>query len=321
MDSSIYPATVAGRDLWVRAQRAAVPRAALNARQPYAFLVEDERAADGEIVPVATVFLTNRGCPWSCVMCDLWRNTLAQSVEIGDIPAQIDYALERLPAARQIKLYNSGSFFDRRAIPREDYAAIAARASNFERAIVESHPLLVGDDCLRLRDLLNGQLEVAIGLETVHPTIGPRINKRATLQQFAQSAQFLRENGIALRTFILVKTPWMNEAQALEWACKSLDFAFECGASVAAVIPTRAGNGAMEALRENGEWSPPRLQTLEAAAAYGIGRGRGRVFADLWDLEQFSNCPICFAARRARLEAMNATQTVTAPVECDCALL
>ena len=89
-------------------------------------LVEEERAASGELVPVATVFLTNRECPWRCLMCDLWRNTLTESVPAGAIPEQIEYALARLPTARQIKLYNSGSFFDLHAIPIEDYPAIAA---------------------------------------------------------------------------------------------------------------------------------------------------------------------------------------------------
>ena len=66
-------------------------------------------------------------------MCDLWRNTLTETVPAGAIPQQIDYALEQLPPARQIKLYNSGSFFDRNAIPVEDYPAIAARTKSFER--------------------------------------------------------------------------------------------------------------------------------------------------------------------------------------------
>ncbi len=46
--------------------------------RPYAFLSEDERSREGAIVPVNTIFLTNRECPWHCVMCDLWKNTLAE---------------------------------------------------------------------------------------------------------------------------------------------------------------------------------------------------------------------------------------------------
>ena len=74
--------------------------------------MEDERTESGEIAPVATILLTNRECPWRCLMCDLWQHTLAGPTPIGAIPAQIDYALAQLPSARAIKLYNSGSFFD-----------------------------------------------------------------------------------------------------------------------------------------------------------------------------------------------------------------
>lgn len=310
----LYPETDRGRDAWILARRP--ERNALDPMRPWAFFVEQERSAAGEIVPVATVFLTNRECPWRCLMCDLWRNTLTGDTPRGAIPGQIDYALERLPAARQIKLYNSGSFFDRRAIPPEDHAAIAERVSRFERVIVECHPALVGDDCLRFRDRLNGRLEVAMGLETVHPEILNRLNKRMTLEQFQSAADRLRGNNIDLRVFILLKPPFMREDDALGWAAQSLEFAFACGATAATLIPTRGGNGAMEELAADGEFAPPSLATLEAALAYGIGLGRGRVFADLWDAQQQVGCALCQEARIRRLELMNHQQTVLPMVDC-----
>ncbi|MES1244257.1 MAG: radical SAM protein [Acidobacteriota bacterium] len=314
-----YPERAADRDAWILARRDDSARAALDPRRPYAFLVEDERAEDGEVVPVATLFLTNRECPWRCLMCDLWQSTLTEKLPPGAIPEQIDHALANLPPARQIKLYNSGSYFDPNAIPVEDDEAVAARVRHFERVIVESHPALVGERCLRLRDLVQpAQLEVAMGLETVHPVAGPRLNKRMTLDGFARAADFLRDNGIALRVFILVKPPFLDEAEGLEWALRSLDFAFDCGATVAALIPTRFGNGAMESLGKQGLFSPPRLATLEAALAAGIEKKRGRVFADLWDLERFSDCPHCFEARAERLRILNLTQTVPALPPCKC---
>ena len=314
--ASLYPTQPAARNRWIVAQRHNVPRATLDPFRPYEFLCENERAANGEMVSVATIFLTNRECPWKCLMCDLWRNTLQESVPLGAIPAQIDYALQRLPNARQIKLYNSGSFFDNAAIPRADYAAIAARLQNFERVIVESHAKLVNEDCLHFARMLSGKLEVAIGLETVHPTVGPRLNKGATLDDFARAAEWLRAHEIDLRVFILLKPPFMDEDEAILWAKRSLDFAFDCGATVAAVIPTRAGNGALEALAANSEWSPPKLGSLENVLDYGIGLKRGRVFADLWDLGRFSTCENCFAARHSRLNWMNEAQQVLAPVFC-----
>jgi hypothetical protein len=312
--SAAYPDLARDRDRWILSRRPARNR--VDPLRPYAFVAEQERAESGEVVPVSTIFLTNRECPWRCLMCDLWRNTLADSVPPGAIPAQIDFALAHLPPARQVKLYNSGSFFDPRAIPPEDLPAIAGRARAFERMIVECHPALVGEPALRFRDLLDGRLEVAMGLETAHPEALSRLNKRMTLDQFARAAEFLRGHDIALRVFILVKPPFLDEAAALEWAGRSIDFAFECGATVASLIPTRFGNGALEVLAERGEFSPPKLATLEAAADYGVGLRRGRVFADLWDLEKFSSCAVCFDARNTRLERINLTQNIEPPVVC-----
>ena len=310
-----YPAAAAERSAWIIDQRP--PRVQVDPYRPYAFLVEEECTAEREVVPVATIFLTNQECPWRCVMCDLWRNTLTESVPVGAIPNQIDYALAQLPPARQIKLYNSGSFFDGNAIPFADYAAIASRIQGFERTIVESHPSLVAESCLRLRDLLPHRLEVAMGLETAHPEILDRLNKRMTLDQFSDAAAFLKKNDIDLRVFILVQPPFMKAEESLHWAQRSLDFAFDCGATAATLIPTRGGNGAMETLATQGEFAPPTLKTVEEAAHYGLGLKRGRVFVDLWDMRSASmRCPVCFPRRIARLHEMNLSQQINDPIIC-----
>ena len=156
-----------------------------------------------------------------------------------------------------------------------------------------------------------------MGLETAHPQVLEKLNKRMTLDQFRRAAEFLRRNDIALRVFVLVKPPFLDEAESLVWAKRSVDFAFDCGAAVVSLIPTRIGNGALEALARRGEFSAPKLATLEAAVDYGVGLKRGRVFADLWDLEKFSDCETCFAQRRARLQEMNLRQIAQPPAGCD----
>ena len=91
-----------------------------------------------------------------------------------------------------------------------------------------------------------------------------------------------------------------------------------CGAAVVTLIPTRTGNGAMEALSVEGAFRPPRLDDIERSAALALARIRGheRIFVDLWDLESFSACAACFAARRERLHAMNLEQRVLPPIAC-----
>lgn len=310
-----YPEKASERDRWILARRS--DRAVLKSREAYGFFQEKERSSEGQIVPVNTVLLTNRECPFRCVMCDLWRNTLTESVPAGAIPDQIDFALARLPQARVAKLYNSGSFFDTQAIPFEDYEAIAARLQGFERVIVECHPALVGERALKFRDLLAGKLEVAMGLETAQEGVLGKLNKRMTLGQFTAAADYLQRNGIDMRAFILVRPPFMRKEEAVPWAKRSIEFAFDCGATAATLIPTRGGNGAMEMLSEMGEFEPPDLSVLESAFVSGLRSNRGRVFADLWGVKHGSECAHCFDARVARLRAMNLSQEVADPVHCD----
>jgi radical SAM enzyme (TIGR01210 family) len=302
------PAVDGLSDDWIVARRP--PRHAVSPDRPYAYLVEPEPAGDGRLVDVATLFLTNRECPFRCLMCDLWKNTLETSVAPGQIPEQIRWGLSQLPPAQYLKLYNSGNFFDPRAIPPEDYAEIAHLAEPFERLIMECHPRLVGRRFREFRRLHRGELEVAMGLETVHPEVLPRLNKAMTLDDFARAAQSLRAEGAHVRAFILVRPPFLTDGEGLEWARRSLDFAFSVGVECCSLIPTRAGNGALEELARDGLFAPPSLDSLEQALEYGLSLRAGRVMLDLWDIGQVSPDAPNRAERIARLARINLTQTV-----------
>jgi uncharacterized Fe-S cluster-containing MiaB family protein len=126
----------------------------------------------------------------------------------------------------------------------------------------------------------------------------------------------LRKEGIEVRAFVLVQPPYMDDKEAVAWAVKSTRFAFECGVGVVSLIPTRPGNGAMEKLIESGDFSPPRLSTLERALEEALVLQGGRVFADTWNLELFSSCGSCLRDRERRLQRMNLEQRVLPPVAC-----
>jgi uncharacterized Fe-S cluster-containing MiaB family protein len=372
---SAYPSAAAARDRFVVGRRGV-----REGRDPWrhqGVIVEDERAEDGAMARVATVFLTGRECPWRCVMCDLWRYTIEGDTPVGAIAAQIAAARsEGGEAVSVMKLYNAGSFFDPRAVPESDYDDIAVQLVGLERVIVESHPALIGARVDRLLDALARQcarvgredaqrlevtrshaarveaalsevtpsevtpsevapprLEVAMGLETAHPDALERLHKRITLERFARAAAELGRRDVALRVFLLISPPFIPADEQDAWLLRSVDFAFECGASVVSLVPTRSGNGAMEVLAAEGWFREPTLVDIErsfaAALAHGAQRptpphgARGRVFVDLWELERFADnanfadsegaaasASCGFAMRRERLRSMNIEQRI-----------
>jgi len=282
----------------------------VDPRRPYGFLVEKERTASGKIEDTAIIFLTNSECPFHCLMCDLWKNTTDKPVPVGAIPDQIEWALAQLPKVKHLKLYNSGSFFDEAAIPEADYKRIASLLDEFDTIVVESHPKLINDKCLRFRDMLKPELEVAMGLEIVHSEILKKLNKQMTLEEFSQATTFLTKNKIRTRAFVLLRPPFLTELEGVYWAKRSIDYAFKQGVECCTIIPVRAGNGAMDKLMENGDFSLPDINSLETVLEYGIGLNAGRVFADVWDLELFSNCKKCIDQRISRLTNMNLSQRI-----------
>jgi archaeosine synthase beta-subunit len=295
------------------------PKPVLDPERAYASTWEEEADGRGGVASTAVVFLTNRECPFRCVMCDLWTHTLDTTPPAGAVPRQIARALAALPPSRWVKLYNAGSFFDPGAIPRDDDAEIARQVAVYDRVIVESHPAFLagahGERCLAFRDRLSGTLEVAIGLETAHADVLARLNKRMTLAGFQRAADFLSLEAISMRVFLLLNPPFLPAEQGVEWACRSIDVATASGARVCTVIPTRAGNGAMEALAAPHE--PPRIAALETVVEYGLSRRGPVVLADLWDIERFVRCE-CDRARVARLASMNRTQVAPPAVASAC---
>jgi hypothetical protein len=302
------------------------PRAPADPWRPPPTLLEAERRSgpDGATAPALTVFLVGAECPFTCVFCDLWRHTLDGPTPPGALVAQLEAALAAHPAldlaAAAVKLYNASNFFERRAVPAADRRAIARLLRGAGRVVVECHPRLVGQDCFDFAADLGAPLEVAMGLETVHPEAFSRLNKGMELADFDAAAARLSERGVAVRAFVQIGVPYVPPAEAVEWAVRSVEHALAAGAGHVALIPTRGGGGAMEVLAERGDFAAPSLADLEAALDRALAllpaRAGAVVTADLWDLETFARCPDCLPARRERLRRLNLTGASEPRVAC-----
>jgi hypothetical protein len=201
-----------------------------------------------------------------------------------------------------VKLYNAGSFFDPGAIPREDDAEIARHVAVHERVhrripsafLAGAH----GERCLAFRDRLSGALEVAIGLETAHPDVLARLNKRMSLAGFRRAADFPGGRGHRAARVPAPQSAVPAAAAEGEWACRSIDVAAATGAPRVHRDSHARGNGAMEALA-----GPVRSLRASRPSSRGGVRTLARrpvVLADLWDIERFVRCA-CDRARVSRL--------------------
>lgn len=296
------------------------PKPIVDPWKAHGSLVQDERRVDG-VQRALTIFLAGAECPFTCAFCDLWRYTTDGPTPAGALPRQIEQTLAAidLEDVERIKLYNASNFFDRRAVPPADRPRIAELCAPFRGVTVESHASTVGPAVTAFARELDGggRLEVAMGLETIHPVAMTYLNKRLDLERFDRAADFLAGHDVDLRVFVLLGAPGIERHETVEWAVRSAEHAAQRGASMVSIIPVRGGNGEMERLAQSGLFTPPTLGQLEEALDRCIGWRTAAVSVDLWDIERLAACAACRDARIARLHRMNLSGHPEPPVTCE----
>lgn len=333
---------------FLRSLRGAKQHLASDRSQGYN--IELEPDGTGNLVSCATIFLTGSECRFTCSMCDLWQYTLDTETSPRSLPMQLERSLQEIASEQQdvrcVKLYNASNFFDVMNIPESDLASLATLVRSFERVVVENHPLLfrkasILDAVKSFASQLDGALEIAMGLESVHPEAMQLLNKQMTLDDFQSAAKCLRELGISSRAFVLLQPPGDSPDESVEWSVRACEFAWDCGVRHCSIIPTRVASGWLTQIQALNQWQPPTAQQLEQSLKLALRRlhgdtprtgtphssiqnvswdskakDRGRIVtADLWDWGRLNGCcELCRDARRHRMEAMNAQQS-TDPIE------
>lgn len=296
------------------------PKRPVDPWKAFGSAVDDERRPGGVTERALTVFLTGAECAFTCSFCDLWQYTIEGPTPAGALPRQMMESLASLDASTfdRIKLYNASNFFDRRAVPIEDWPAVARLCAPFDAVTVESHATMVGAPTIEFaRQLGTARLEVAIGLETTHPGARAHLNKRLDLGRFQAAADFLLRNEVDLRVFVLLGTPHVPADEQIDSTIRSVEFAATCGASVVSIIPVRGGNGEIERLQSLGLFTPPTLGQLERALDACLHIDDAVVTADLWDIDKLVTCAACKGDRIARLRRLNLSGVAEPPVNCE----
>ncbi len=304
-------------DRSIRGLRA--PKPAVDPWRAHGTQIDEERRPNGSIERALTIFLAGAECPFTCSFCDLWRWTIDGPTPRGALPEQVTQVLRSLNGHAlpdRLKLYNASNFFDKRAVPPDDVPVIASLAAPFAAVTVESHASMVGPPALEFAARIAGRLEVAIGLETIHPIASTRLNKRLDLATFDRAAGFLAGHDIDLRVFVLLGAPHVPFDESVEWTVRSVEHAARQGAAIVSIIPVRGGNGELERLQSLGLFAPPTLSQLEAVVDRCLTFTPTVVCADLWDGDRLVDCSACGPSRIERLRRVNVSGRPELRVSC-----
>jgi radical SAM enzyme (TIGR01210 family) len=184
----------------------------------YDFFTEERRALKS-----FTVILKTVGCQWrKCTMCGYWHESA--DVTPADILTQLERAFRNSPDEHFIlKIFTSGSFLDEREIASETRKEIAAmvKKRKIKKLIIETRPEFISAE--KIEDLKAVEhLEVAIGLETADDFIRSKyINKGFSFDDYKTAAEIVNECGASVKTYLLLKPPFISEKRAIEDVVKS----------------------------------------------------------------------------------------------------
>lgn len=235
-----------------------------NSRRTPVAIWNEEDVIAGRRVKAFVAILRTTGCWWSreqgCTMCGY---NLASEEGIGllELRAQLEKALASYSGERMVKIYNSGSFLDKREIPLEFREDVFRGFAEAERVLFESRPEFVTEETLG--ELPSDKVSVAIGLESSNEDVlRGCVRKGFSVGEYATAARMLGSFRIPLRTYLLLKPPFLTERQSVEDAKRSVSFASEFSESVS-INPLNVQKGTLvEELWRRGDYRPPWLWSL-----------------------------------------------------------
>lgn len=179
---------------------------------------------NGKIVDAYVIIFRTRGCTWTlksgCTMCGYFNDSAFENVTDTDMLTQFDRAMQRYSGEKIVKIFTSGSFLDDKEItPKVREKILNNLAEKTDKISVESRPEYVKDEKLsRVHDIVKSKtFEVGIGLETSNDFLREHsINKGFTFNDYKKAANLLKKHKFKLKTYVLVKPPFITEKQAIE---------------------------------------------------------------------------------------------------------
>jgi len=240
-----------------------MPRLTAEERRAPVSIWTEQDVVDGRRVDAFVVILRTTGCWWSwqkgCLMCG-YNSASSSAITPDDIRAQAAKAVQRYKGERMVKIYTSGSFLDPEEIPLDLREEIFKAFAPAERVLYESRPEFITDE--NMADI-DDRSAVAIGLETANEEVLRKcVRKGFTVQDYARAADVLRDRNIPLRTYLLLKPPYLTERAAVQDAVMSIEYASKHSESVSVNPVNVQRDTVVDMLWRRGNYRPPWLWSL-----------------------------------------------------------
>lgn len=252
-----------------------------------------------------------------------------EGVGTDEILHQLDAALADAPEDDlYLKIFTSGSFLDTWELPEEAQDAAIDRIRSdgrVERLSVETLPRFVTQENLeRLRG--DWDLEVATGLETSSDRVRETcLNKKLAFEDYEDAVTTAKDGGVDVKTYLLLKPPFLPEPTALRDAVRSGRDALDAGTdSVSLNLCTVQKGTLVEHLWRRDGYRPPWLWTAHEAARRIKEHAEDRVVISdpvaAGTRRGPRNCGDCDdqAARALTLFSKNQDPGILDQVTCDC---
>ncbi len=219
---------------------------------------------NGEIIDSFVVILRTSGCRWArvsgCSMCGYYNDTNPEIKE-ENLRAQLNDALNKYRGEKLVKIYTSGSFLDDGEVPPKLQEDIITAFSSAERVIVETRPEFIRAKIPKLKEL--GNVMIALGLESANDeTLLFRINKGFLVKHYIRAAELLNDANISVKSYVLLKPPFMSERDAIEEAIETIKLAVKYSEVVSLNPMNIQRDTLVEYLWKKGEYSPPWLWSI-----------------------------------------------------------
>jgi hypothetical protein len=178
---------------------------------------------DGEAAGSLTMILRTRGCRWrKCNICGYPSEGAPATAE--DLILQFQAATRGLSSEdRVVKIYTSGSFLDPEEVPESVRVRIidALAAAGVEKLVFESRPEYITRELVEA-SAAKIRTEVAIGLETSSDLVRDQsIRKGFTFADYRRASDAVHRGGGSVKTYLLLKPPFLSEASAISDALRS----------------------------------------------------------------------------------------------------